>query len=379
MKIGSLHVNNENDGPSMSRSAGLVGQEQSSHSSYQSSPNAEGDRIFSRGAAWAMWDRQSVIGDGTCLKTPFQDSGNSLTDSVDMCVHPENDPTSAVIAKYGRLPKCDTLTSLWKEVTADDTTEDLRSAPVFVDVGSGIGSCVLQMLFTTNANIVAFEPHPSHLFLLTTTLLSLDESFRNRVSLFPFALGRAKAAGSVLHTAIENEGNSVLGPLPTDKNDENLYDSVTVNVERLDSMFDKVDDLNIALMNMNVLGSECEVLRGMTQTLQHVQRMEIEYAGKWLDSFEGCSESTLLGLLRDEGFMLYHKHAGRTGTSEVTTVIEELKDGWHCAYSACQLVAKKEHEEGKVEDENFEELSEVEEVENDEHEEQLKTKTSVSK
>lgn len=65
---------------------------------------------------------------------------------------------------------------------ADDTS-------LYLDIGGNIGSCVMEMLLSTNASIVAFEPHPMNLYNVKKTMSYLGKEYQDRLLLFPVGLG----------------------------------------------------------------------------------------------------------------------------------------------------------------------------------------------
>jgi hypothetical protein len=121
------------------------------------------------GEGWEMWNRQAVMGfDWTCRWATFK-ATNGVTAS--MCVHPGIDVVSSSIVSTGRWSECDRLTTLW-QYGGDGVNEK----SVYVEIGGNIGSCVMQMLLTTKAPIIVFEPDPRNQFCLTNTLMNLTHS-----------------------------------------------------------------------------------------------------------------------------------------------------------------------------------------------------------
>ena len=72
---------------------------------------------------------------------------------------------------------CDALVTLWNEAvqdmgaTDDRTTTTNGNTLFYLELGGNIGSCLMDMLQSTNATIVIFEPHPLNLSQMTTTLM----------------------------------------------------------------------------------------------------------------------------------------------------------------------------------------------------------------
>jgi hypothetical protein len=84
-----------------------------------------------------------------------------------------------------------------------------KQGAVYLEVGTNIGSCLVDMLMHTDARIIAFEPAPANLFCLTSTLLKLPEEYRARVALFPIGAGDANIE-SVIYAKSDNHGHSVV-------------------------------------------------------------------------------------------------------------------------------------------------------------------------
>ena len=81
----------------------------------------------------------------------------------------------------------------------------------------------MDMLMHTDANIVAWEPAPKNLFVLTSTLMQLEEKYRKRVALFPIGAGDVDMA-SVIYAKVDNMGHSVVGkPVDDDPTTPNHF------------------------------------------------------------------------------------------------------------------------------------------------------------
>lgn len=106
------------------------------------------------------------------------------------------------IKNTGFWPDCSMdLTNKW--VGLDHTD----GADIFTDVGANMDSCALQLLLTTNAKIIAFEPVRRNSFCLTNTLLRLSRGMRSRVVVRPIGLGSSDGALDI-YTAINEPGVS---------------------------------------------------------------------------------------------------------------------------------------------------------------------------
>mmetsp|Transcript_13914 Transcript_13914/g.20763 ORF Transcript_13914/g.20763 Transcript_13914/m.20763 type:complete len:441 (-) Transcript_13914:50-1372(-) len=272
-----------------------------------------------------------------CRWSEFQStSGNT----AQMCVHDFFDFVSSSINRKKRWNDCDVLPKLWNATktksktttTATTTTagtgdnnidgdddDDDDDDGLYVEIGANIGSCVMEMLLSTNANIIAFEPHPRNLFHLRSTISKLHPSLQNRVLIVPTALGGASAT-SKIYSAKNNMGNSVVGRVIKDYETQEIRESEQheISIERLDSILD-VDafassssssshthahhNSSIRLMKMDAQGFECHVLDGMGRVIpQHIQSLHFEFARKWLQGQE-CLD--LLPRVRGIGFDIY--------------------------------------------------------------------------
>jgi len=256
-----------------------------------------------------------------------------------MCVHEDHDLVSDSIVEYSRLGDCDVLTKLWGQ---SEMIIGATEQPIYVDVGANIGACVLEMLLTSTAPIVAFEPHPRDQFCLTSTLVALSQEQRDRVSLFPIALGNEKGSGSTIYAAKGNMGNSVVGVVVKDRanriSTQDLYPPIPIQIERLDTNFNTDSDAwNIPLMKMDAQRFECRILDGMGEVYDFLAMVSTELASDWLIG-QGYSVRGLLDRLRAASFKTYLKHQGFTRAEELlgepqekglSIVIAKSKKYWY--------------------------------------------------
>lgn len=252
-----------------------------------------------KGEGWEIVNFDNEDSDSTnphnfsCDMQSFKSTGYKI------CVHPFDDIISNVIRRNGSWQDCAVLSKTWNRIVKD-TTKD----PVYVEIGANIGSCIMEMLFTTNAPIIAFEPNPKNLYPMKETLRALPKSYQDRVAIFPIALG-STATKSTVYSASNNMGNSHVGKPVKDHDvgfqefrDEDTFD---IYVERLDNILNT--GFNIPLMKLDAQGFECEILSGMSHefaaSLQHVH---FEKADRFLKE-HGCDN--LLSKFRDLGFTIY--------------------------------------------------------------------------
>mmetsp|Transcript_99 Transcript_99/g.130 ORF Transcript_99/g.130 Transcript_99/m.130 type:complete len:408 (+) Transcript_99:271-1494(+) len=237
--------------------------------------------------------------DFDCEMVDFKVSNGSKT-GYQICVHPFQDIISDVIRRNGNWGDCHILSQFWKEESKD-------KGDVYVDIGANIGSCIMEMLFSTDANIVAFEPNPKNLYPLKNTLRKLPKHYQDRVALFPVALGSTKSS-STIFSASNNMGNSHVGKAVADLDlgHQVFHDKDTfeIRVERLDSILNT--GTKITLMKLDAQGFECEVLDGMGSDLAAtVQHVHFEKADRFLKE-HGCYD--LVTRFRNLGFSIYNGH-----------------------------------------------------------------------
>jgi FkbM family methyltransferase len=267
----------------------------------------QGINLLKSGNGWEMWDRRSAPAhqDAPCQWATFRParSKHGTRDAVAarMCTYPKDSDryVSSMIQTCGRWYDCDTLVTLWNAVESDK-----GSKSIYIEIGANIGSCVMQMLFSTNASIVAFEPDPRNFALLTTTLMVTDCAHRNRVSLFPLALGSSRGNGTI-NAAADNRGNAVVNQIVKDKPTQRILAPIPIIIETLDSIFAGVnlEDLSVPLMKMDVQGFECYVVDGMRNVLERTSIIKTEKTEQFLQG-QGCSAEKLVKKLEDSKFIL---------------------------------------------------------------------------
>ena len=272
------------------------------------------------GEGWEMWDRSSILFENMNLTCNWNDYRPFIqgqeAPAVPFCAHPLSDDqfVSNNIVKKGRHLECDGLPKLLDHSISSMNGQDFDSPVIYVDIGTNIGTCVMQMVLTTNATILAFEPHPYNLFVMTSTFMKLEEKYRNRIHLFPIALG-AESAASTIHMASDNRGHAVVSKVIRINNKATFLPPMPIRVEPLDSIVK--DKATIHLMKMDAQGFECYIFDGMQRALQHTRSVFFELERKVLNGFERCSPQILWDKFISAKFEMHVGGPGRRATKNM--------------------------------------------------------------
>jgi FkbM family methyltransferase len=261
------------------------------------------------GEGWEMWNRQAVMDfDWKCRLATFR---TTTGETAPMYVHFEKDMVSSSIIGWGRWGDCDGLTTLWKY-----SGDGVNEKSVYIEIGGNIGSCVMQMLHTTKAPILVFEPDPRNLFCLTQTLMAQTQELRDRVSLFPIALGSEKGS-STINAAKGNMGNAVVGTQIKDTPEQQFLEPIPIRVERLDSILNTNNQgWNVPVMKVDAQGFECRIMDGMGAVLDcdRITAIGTEISHSHLVG-QGCSDVVYLDKLRAAGFDTKHSFNHNTNSA----------------------------------------------------------------
>lgn len=233
----------------------------------------------------------------SCDWTTFESAASGKT--AQMCVHSFYDLVSDAIKKSKRFGDCDLLPILWGEEEKENS--------VFLDIGTNIGSCTMEMLLGTNASIISFEPHPMNLFNIKKTVSKMDKSYQDRLLLFPVGLGDAQAV-STIYSGGNNMGNSVIGKIIKDWPSQVFNETYQfdIHVERLDSILDANKEMDIKLIKMDVQGYECHTLEGMGKGIaEKIDAIKFEYAQEWLNG-QDCRD--LVPRMKAYDFDVFEKY-----------------------------------------------------------------------
>lgn len=259
--------------------------------------------IKTSGNGWKVWDRMSPLyyTEDTCKNTAIF-RGVQGTSEIEMCIH-ENDVVSQNINEKGRFIDCDELVNIWNKVAVDNN-DDPNEKNIFLDIGANIGACTMEMLVSTNAYIIAFEPTPINLSKLTSTLYK-NKSYLDRVALYPIGLSDISGT-SIINSAKGNLGNSVIDVIIKDGDLQQFYEPVTIQLDTLDNIFlqslaldNQNIKYNIPLIKMDVQGYECHVVTGGKHVLKYANAIKTEFIEKWFLP-HNCSEEKLQYLLNKE-------------------------------------------------------------------------------
>ncbi|KAL7516765.1 hypothetical protein ACHAWX_001745 [Stephanocyclus meneghinianus] len=212
----------------------------------------------------------------------------------EICVHSFKDIVSDHIKRNRHWPDCLILPRLWvKNGEPDDKS-------LYIEIGANIGSCIMEMLLSTNASVVAFEPHPMNVYNIKKTISKLGKSYQDRLLLFPIGLGKSQSI-STIYSGSENMGNSQIGQTVKDW-DSQTFEQFPVNIERLDSVLDATTIDKIRLVKMDAQGFECNVVDGMGAIGDKMIGIKFEHEPKFLHA-QGCVD--LVSKLRGLGFKVF--------------------------------------------------------------------------
>ncbi|MFC4230775.1 FkbM family methyltransferase [Parasediminibacterium paludis] len=177
-----------------------------------------------------------------------------------------------------------------KEIFIDNIYKQRLSVePYIIDCGANIGMSIIYMKkLYPKAEIVAFEPDETNFGLLQKNITSFNYS---NVSLFKEAVWKE-------NTTLLFSNESSMGS----KIDKNGINSITVKAVRLKNYLNR----RIDFLKIDIEGAEYEVLKDISNELQNVENMFLEYHG----SFQQNNELVeMIQIVRDAGFNFYIKEA----------------------------------------------------------------------
>ena len=208
----------------------------------------------------------------------------------------EGEGVTASIAKAKRFHHCNVLPSMWEK------SGPKQENSIYLEIGANIGSCVMEMLLSTDAKVIAFEPHPRNQYVLQKSIEALPQSIQNRFVLVPVALGGASTTDTI-YAAKHNMGNSIVGKMIKDNRRQEFdeVDQFEIAVEPLSSIISTYPD--IPLIKLDAQGFECHILDGLTQELANkIHKVKFEVSKNHLGQ-QGCND--LLSKFRNLGFDIY--------------------------------------------------------------------------
>lgn len=297
------------------------------------------------GKHWKLWDQTNALppprgSDGELLKCRWgtykaaHAAPNTSSSEAPMCMYDQEDYLTSKIIEHGRWKDCDVLTPILrrqKEANPDDPL-------IHVEIGANIGSCVLQVLLTTDAVIYAFEPHPRNLFHLTSTIANLDESYRKRVHLFPVALSTEVGEA---HMIIYEKNNGNAQVLPPKENRMIADNMVAVSVERMDDLL-QIEDTGspISQIKMDAQGFECFIVQGMPNLLKKTLAIVFEVEKRQMIRVKDfCTPKILVDSIQNANFDLFPLSKEGFETSESLPDFSRFK-----YMDAIDLIARKKKE-----------------------------------
>lgn len=244
----------------------------------------------------------------SCEMTEFVAAKSGKQSQI--CVHSFRDVLADFIKKDKRWRDCNVLPDLW---VADGMKDD---DSIYIDIGANIGSCVMEMLMSTNAKIIAFEPHPMNVYNIKKTVSKLGKEYQDRLLLFPVGLGDAKGSDTIF-SGHDNMGNSIIGRTVKDWDAQQFKEHLQfkVFVERMDTLLDASAIDNIRLVKMDCQGFECKAVDGWGALANKMQVLKFEAAPKWLNA-HGCLD--LLDRVRRLGFNVPTVHNGEVLAKKLT-------------------------------------------------------------
>jgi FkbM family methyltransferase len=169
-----------------------------------------------------------------------------------------------------------------------------RPGDLVVDVGANIGevAIVCSQRVGDTGRVVAFEPHP-RIFNYLQGNLALNRC--SNVTARPVALGSGAATARM-----SDDRRDDMNRLTTDG-------AIEIACSTLDA---EVPDRPVALLKVDVEGTELQVLRGAAATLRRTQCVNCELIDEHCRRY-GHSPAEVIGLLRAAGFGTYIVQAPR--------------------------------------------------------------------
>lgn len=269
----------------------------------------DGTLSASRAASWAPWTPRLPPWPAThplgwdCMLGWMRLPGQQ---AQEMCLNPR-DHLSRKVNETGRWRDCQQLVTEWKH----NALGSGEGRGIFLELGANIGSCTLELLLSTTAKALAFEPSAVNLYHLTRTLrlaaTTRDDArglLSRRAVVFPVGAGQAATMGEMSNKA-GNFGDSQIIAPGSGKGSEHGPAHLPVQVYRLDDLLPQLPlPEPVRLMKIDIQGFECKAIRGAAALLLSGSVHAIIAETSKLLKRQGCSAPQLRAYLRAAGFSI---------------------------------------------------------------------------
>lgn len=220
-----------------------------------------------------VWDKTSILYNDrnyTCEWTTYL-SQIDESKTAQLCLHPGTADRGTNLVLKGVYKDCLLQTTYW---------DPKHAKQVYMEIGTHVGVCVLEMLLNTDATVVAVESHPMNLFALTSTLLA-NPKLLERTFVLPVALGMET-------TSIGAMELSTVGDYMTAGIDSDTLGSIAI--ARLD---DILSPGGVQQVSLNVNGYECNVVDGGVKFFKKLPTLTFAVDPNALE-INGCTANALL-------------------------------------------------------------------------------------
>ncbi len=143
--------------------------------------------------------------------------------------------------------------TFYEQRMLEDIAPLIPDGALAIDAGANIGNHTLFFSKVLGASVLAFEPNPQALAVLSANI-ELN-GLKQRVELHAVALGETAGSGRIVDT---NSSNLGMAQVTQDSGGD-------IEIVSLDEV---VGDRLVSLIKIDVEGMECEVLKGATETLK---------------------------------------------------------------------------------------------------------------
>jgi FkbM family methyltransferase len=174
----------------------------------------------------------------------------------------------------------------------------LSGGGTFVDVGAnrGIHTLYASKKLSTSGVVYAFEPHP-----VTFDVLKAHLTINSINNCSAFNIGISKEEGTLNLNMFADQHSGTCSFV----NSNNVFESVSVPVKKLDNVLDIKSIKGPLLVKIDVEGFEHQVLQGMENLLERPDiNLVCEITDQWLRQADS-SAASLFEFLRSRGFSAY--------------------------------------------------------------------------